>query len=143
MHICVCVLYLFEKKSLCALCGTRLSEAWAEPCAEPCADGRPGAQKNQVEPKVPCAVPCAGLVQALCKHFRGHLRFGAPGRTWPCASLVRARLHKDIWNPCVGQALHKATLEKKPCVALCASYVLREVALCRPCADFCSIDFSL
>ena len=36
----------------------------------------------------------------------------------------------------VHKGVHKGFFNENPCAALCASYVLREVSLCGPCAGF-------
>ena len=94
--------------------------------------------KNQVKTKSAlCAVPCSGLMQALCKHFRGHLRFGAPGRNAVrlsvclsvCLSVSQSLCLSVSVSVCLSVCLFL-------CLCLCLSVSLSLSLVCQqPMAD--------
>ena len=124
-----------------SLCGCLLQRLVRKPCAKPCADVfskrllffNVALQKNKMVglEKVPCAVPCAGL-RRPCAAFFGRMDHAG-------AHVVRSGPTPKTYV--VHKALHKAFFNTFPCAALCGQAVLREVVLCRPCAEIILTEF--
>ena len=93
-----------------------------------------------------CLVQC--LVQALdglLRHFLDGWTMLGP-MSWGLGQLRKHinMVHKASYKIealVVHKALHKAFFNTFPCAALWFQAVLREVVLCRPCADFFLMEF--